>query len=112
MMARRQMSEQQKRAMQMGRVRGRVEKEAAAEALTNPQFRNPRFWRNVEPEVLADVKKAVDRAYRIIRKEMASLIEPELAKERERLVSLRVEEAARKARIKRLQTQLKELDGK
>lgn len=111
-MPRRPMSEQQKRAMQMGRVRGRMEKDAAVEALANPQFQNARFWRNVEPEVLTGVKKAVDKACRIIKKEMASLIEPELAKERERLASLRVEEAARKARIRRLQSQLKNLDGK
>ena len=99
-------SEQQKRAMQMGRVRGRREKEAALASLTNPQFQNPRFWRNVEPEILAGVKKAVDKAHQIIRKEMAALLEPELEKERERLASLQAQQAAAKARVKKLQAEL------
>ena len=111
-MAKRQVSEQQKRAMQMGRVRGRKEKEAALGALANPQFQNARFWRNVEPDVLAGVKKAVDKAYRIIGKEMASLLEPELEKELGRLASLQAEAVAGKTRVKKLRAELKKLEGK
>ena len=111
-MAKRQMSAQHKRAMQMGRVKGRVEKEAALEALANPQFQNPRFWRNVDPEVLAGVKKAIDAAHRIIKREMASLLEPELVKERDRLASLQEQQTAAKARIKKLQGELNKLGGK
>ena len=109
-MPKKPMGEQQKRALQMGRVRGRREKGAALEALANPQFQNPRFWRNVDPDILAGVKKAVDRACRIIQKEMASLLEPELAKERERLASLQAQQAAAKARVKKLQAELSKLD--
>ena len=108
----RPMSEQHKRAMRMGRVRGRREKEAAAEAVNTPQFQNPRFWRNVEPDVLAGVKKAVDKACRIMQKEMASQLEPELAKEQERLASLQAQAAAGKARVKKLRADLKKLEGK
>ena len=106
------MSEQQKRAMQMGRVRGRREKEAALEALANPQFQNPRFWRNVEPEVLTAVKRAVDKAHRIIRKEMAALVAPELEKEMRRLASLQEQQAAAKARVRKLRGELRKLEGK
>ena len=111
-MPKRKVSEQHKRAMQMGRVRGRQEKKAALEAVSNPQFRNPRFWRNVDPDVLAGVKKAVDKACRIIQKEMASLLEPELVKARERLAALQGERAAARARVKKLQAELKKLEGK
>ena len=112
MMPKGKMSEQQKRAMQMGRVRGRKEKEAALKALANPQFQNPRFWRDVEPEILAGVKKAVERAHQIIRKEMASLVAPELERELRRLASLQEQQAAAKARVKKLQAELKKLEGK
>ena len=111
-MPKRKVSEQQKRAMQMGRVRGRQEKKAALEAVSNPQFRNPRFWRNVDPDVLAGVKKAVAKACRTIQKEMASQLEPELAKEQERLASLQAQAAAGKARVKKLRADLKKLEGK
>ena len=111
-MSKREMSAQHKRAMQMGRVKGRIEKEEALKALANPQFQNPRFWRNVDPDVLAGVKKAIDAAHRIIKREMASLLEPELTKAQNRLTSLQAEQTAAKARIKKLRGELKKLDGK
>ena len=108
-MANREMSERQKRAMHWGRVKSRKEKEAAAQALSNPQFQNPKFWRDVEPDVLVAVRKAIGKAERDLRKERASLLEPELAEEVERLASLQAEATASKARVRALRTELNKL---
>lgn len=106
------MTSQQKRAMQMGRAKARIEKAAAAEAVTNPQFQNPVFWRSVDPDVLAAVKKAVDRACRAVQKAMAEHIQPQLDEERERLSVLQTEAKARRERVKKLQAQLRKLGAK
>ena len=83
--------------MHIGRVRTRHEREAATEALANPQFQNPVFWRSVDPEVLAGVKRAVDSADRALKREKGAEIEPELKKAQESLASLQQEAAAKLA---------------
>ena len=110
-MPKKRMTDAQKRAMQLGRVKGKKEREAALEALANPQFQNARFWRTVEPDVLAGVKKAIEEAQRIVRREAATKLKPELEKELNRLASLQAATTAARTRVKELRAELKKLGG-
>ena len=79
-MAPRQLTEADKRAMQSARVRTRKERAAARVALeNNPQFLNPKFWVSVDPEVLADIEKAMEKAKNAIKKRKIATLEAQIA---------------------------------
>ncbi len=79
-MAPRQLTEADKRAMQSARVRTRKERAAAREALEgNPQFLNPKFWASVDPAVLADIEKAMEKAKSAIKRRKIATLEAQIA---------------------------------
>ena len=77
----RQLTDADKRAMQDARVRTRQERKVAREALAaNPQFLNPKFWASVDPEVLAEIEKAMEKAKRAIKRGKIADLEAEIAR--------------------------------
>ena len=50
-------------AMQKARVETREQRNAAKEALeTNPQFTNYKFWKQIDPDRIEAVQKAINKA--------------------------------------------------
>lgn len=79
-MAPRQLSEARKRAMQDARVKTRDERVDAEEALkTNSQFVNPKFWRNIDAELLLEIEGAIEKAKESAKKAKIARLEAELA---------------------------------
>mgnify|MGYP006311138223 len=83
-MARRQLSEEQKRAMQEARVQTRQEREEARDALqNNPQFMNSKFWMSVPAETFREIEKAMNKAGKAQKKARIAELEAELESLRE-----------------------------
>ena len=80
-MPRRKLTAKEKSAMQAARITARKDKAAAAAALSsNSQFVNAKFWKSVDPELLASVEKAIAQAKKLLKQQRIKRLEKELAK--------------------------------
>jgi len=80
-MPRRTLTTAEKAAMQKARVTARKEKEAARCALeSNTQFSNPKFWKSLDPELVAAIEKAMELASKARKKDKIRDLEKQLAK--------------------------------
>ena len=61
--------------MQSGRLVSTAQRTEAMQALSeNPQFRNYRFWKNVDEKIISGIVKAIDKASaEALRKKIAKL---------------------------------------
>ena len=77
--ARGPMSEVHKAAMQAGRIATKAHKAAALEAVTNPEFQNPKFWAGQPAEVRNGFLAAIQKAQKGERKAEITKLEARLA---------------------------------
>ena len=79
-MARRNLTAEEKAAMQEARVRSKVERGEALEAVVNnPQFVNPKFWKTVPADVVLEVEQAIQKNKDLLKKARIAELEQELA---------------------------------
>ena len=65
--------------------RRRKDRSAALKAIENPQFTNPKFWTQVDPDLLAEIEMAMAKAKTQAKKARLAALEKEAAELRAEL---------------------------
>ena len=80
-MPRGKLSDAQKEAMQSARAQAAKDKEAAMDAvISNPQFLNPKFWKNVGSEIADGIVKAIQSSQKAAKLAEIEALEAKAAK--------------------------------
>jgi hypothetical protein len=72
-------SAEHKAAMQQGRIARKADKEAAATAVTNPQFLTAKFWAGQPAELVNGIQKAMKKAAQEAKAAEIATLEAKLA---------------------------------
>ena len=79
-MPRRELTADEKVAMQEARIKTKQERAEAMAALCgNPQFMNPKFWKSVDADLLVTIEKSINKAKQAEKNAKIAKLEAELA---------------------------------